>query len=242
MSVVYVDLEHARVRTDAVAGEGHAQRLSVAQSRLAEAAGEACEVIRYEDVTLDGIGNGRPTAMVISGNTTDWSVYDFAELAGLIEAIRIAPVPVLGICGGHQLIGHAHGAPWGPLGVLPDETVDPDPRFAAGLRKERGFLPIEVDRSSVLFQGLQDRAVVFQSHYWHLLDVPAGFTCCASSPDSAVQAIGRRDRPVFGVQFHAERYDDAHRDGEVILRNFFTVAHTHRHLSVASTDGAPLHR
>ncbi|MDQ3539470.1 MAG: gamma-glutamyl-gamma-aminobutyrate hydrolase family protein, partial [Chloroflexota bacterium] len=140
------------------------------------------------------------------------------------ETIRAAPVPILGICGGHQLIGYAHGASWGPLGRLEDGAIDPDPRFAPGLHKERGFLPIDVDPSCVLFKGLGESPVVFQSHYWHLTDVPAGFRVCARSSDSRIQAIARQDRPVFGVQFHPERYDDDHRDGETVLRTFVTTA------------------
>lgn len=224
MSIVYVDLEHDRVVNDATAGAAHRARRDVAHARLAAASGEPCETVRFDEVTLDRLLSLTPGAIVISGNTTDWIEYDFATLVGLLETIRAAPVPILGICGGHQLIGYAHGAPWGPLGRLDDGEIDPDPRFAPGLHKERGFLPIDVDRSSPLFQGLGNSPVVFQSHYWQLNDVPAGFITCASSPSSPIQAIARRDRPVFGVQFHPERYDDTHRDGETVLRNFFATA------------------
>ncbi len=224
MSIVYVDLEHDRVRNDATAGVSHLTRRDAAQVRLAAAACEPCEVVRFDDVSVDRIRSLAPSAMVISGNTADWSEYDFATLAGLRETIRAAPIPILGICGGHQLIGHAHGAHWGPLGPVRDGVIDPDPRFAPGLRKERGYLPIDVDRSSPMFQGLSDAPVVFQSRYWHLTGVPLGFAACASSLDSPIQAIARQDRPVYGVQFHPERYDDEHRDGEAILQNFFAIA------------------
>ncbi|MBA2247873.1 MAG: hypothetical protein H0W23_07080, partial [Chloroflexia bacterium] len=159
MSIVYVDLEHDRVKNDATAGVSHRTRRNAAQARLAAAAGEPCEVVRFENVTVDRIRSLVPSAMVISGNTADWSEYDFATLTGLLETIRAAPIPILGICGGHQLIGHAHGAFWAPLGPVPNGTIDPHPRFAPGLRKERGFLPIDVDRSSPLFQGLGDAPV-----------------------------------------------------------------------------------
>jgi len=236
MTIVYVDLEHDRVVSDHVAGgAAHRTRRDAAQARLAAAAGEPCELVRFDEVSIDRIRSLNPGAIVISGNTTDWIEYDFATLVGLLETIRAAPVPILGICGGHQLIGYAHGAPWGLLGRLEDGAIDPDPRFAPGLHKERGFLPLDVDRSSPLFQGLRESPVVFQSHYWHLTGVPAGFVSCASSPDSPIQAIARRDRPVFGVQFHPERYDDDHRDGERILRAFFAIADASRSPTVATT-------
>lgn len=224
MSILYVDLEHDRVVNDPATGASHRTRRDVAETRLATAAGERCEVMRFDEVSIDRIRTPAPTAMVISGNTTDWIEYDFAMLVGLLETIRAAPVPILGICGGHQLIGYAHGASWGPLGRLEDGAIDPDPRFAPGLHKERGFLPIDVDPSCVLFKGLGESPDVFQSHYWHLTEVPSGFRVCARSSDSPIQAIARQDRPVFGVQFHPERYDDDHRGGETVLRTFFATA------------------
>lgn len=224
MSIVFVDLEHDRVIHDPVGGVLHRARRDAARARLAAVAGEPCKTVRFAEVTIERIRSMAPSTMVISGNTADWSEYDVATLAGLLEAIRAAPVPILGICGGHQLIGRAHGAPWGPLGHLGDGAIDPDPQFAPGLRKERGFLPIDVDRACPLFGMVGESPVVFQSHYWHLTDVPAGFRICARSPDSPIQAIAREDRPVFGVQFHPERYDDDHRDGDTILRNFFATA------------------
>ena len=224
MSIVYVDLEHDRVMADATGGVSHRTRRNAARARLAAAAGEPCDVVRFENVTVDRIRSLAPSAMVISGNTADWSEYDFATLTGLLETIRAAPIPILGICGGHQLIGHAHGASWAALGPVRDGAIDPHPRFAPGLRKERGFLPIDVDRSSPLFQGLGDAPVVFQSHYWQLEEVPEGFVPRATSPWSDIQAIERRDRPVFGVQFHPERYDAAHPAGANVLRNFFALS------------------
>jgi len=242
MSIVYVDLEHDRVMADATGGVSHRTRRNAARARLAAAAGEPCDVVRFENVTVDRIRSLAPSAMVISGNTADWSEYDFATLTGLLETIRAAPIPILGICGGHQLIGHAHGASWAALGPVRDGAIDPHPRFAPGLRKERGFLPIDVDRSSPLFQGLGDAPVVFQSHYWHLTGVPAGFTVCASSLDSPIQAIARQDRPVFGVQFHPERYDDDHRDGEMVVQNFFAIARDNPPSPIATSQSRELPR
>ncbi len=164
---------------------------------------------------------------MIGGSTTDWTRYDVAALAGLLATIRAAPVPILGICAGHQLIGFAHRAPWGPLGALQEGEVDADPRFAPGQRQERGFLPVQVDGRCPLFRGLNPTAAFFQSHYWQLEDVPTGFTARASSPWSPVQAIERLDRPVFGVQFHPERDDAEHSNGAVVLRNFFALGRNH---------------
>ncbi|HEX7124587.1 MAG TPA: gamma-glutamyl-gamma-aminobutyrate hydrolase family protein [Thermodesulfobacteriota bacterium] len=224
MTVLYVDLEHERVLADPARAKGHLARREAGRARLAEAAGEGCDVVRFTEVSRERLEAVGPTAVVISGSTTDWAEYDPATLEPLVEAVRAAPVPILGICAGHQLIGRAHGAAWGPLGPLAPGEADPDPRFAPGQRKERGFLEVRLDTACPLFRGLESRADVFQSHYWHLVDVPEGFLRRASSPWSPVQALERLDRPVFGVQFHPERYDQAHPAGLAVLRNFFEAA------------------
>lgn len=239
MRIVYVDLEHRRILDDTAAGASHRTRIAAARSRLITASGEPCEVLRYEDVTVAHIRSLMPSAMVISGNTADWSEYDVEKLAGLQDTIRAAPVPILGICGGHQLIGRAHGASWGPLGRLREGEFDPDPRFAPGLQKERGFHRIEVDTSSLLLRGLGDGPVVFQSHYWQLTSVPSGFFSCARSAGCPIQAITRLDRPVYGVQFHPERFDDDHQDGDMILRNFFEIARAQSASPIAVTAPQP---
>jgi len=195
--------------------------------RLERFAGAPAELLDFAEVSPARIAQSLPAVIIIGGNTTDWGEFDFKEMAGLLEVIRAAPAPILGICAGHQLIGYAHYAKWGSLGPLQHLEVDPDPRFAAGQRKQRGFHAVHLDARCPLFRGLDATAVLFQSHYWQLVDVPRGFAVRASSPWSAIQAIERMDRPVFGVQFHPERYDVTHPHGAVILRNFIALARDH---------------
>jgi GMP synthase-like glutamine amidotransferase len=228
MTVLYIDTEHDRMLAHPEFGPAHRVKVEATQSRLAAAAGMPCLSLRFPEITPAQVARVGPAALVISGSTTDWAEYDFSSLAGLLATIRAALVPILGICAGHQLIGFAHGAPWGPLDPLQAGEADPDPRFAPGRRKERGFLPVEVDPHCPLFQGLDSTAAFFQSHYWQLEGVPRGFTARARSPWSPVQAIERLDRPVFGVQFHPERYSAAQPDGATVLRNFFALAPTDR--------------
>jgi GMP synthase (glutamine-hydrolysing) len=227
MRVVYVDTEHKRVHDHPEAGSRHRARLAEATDRLERIAGAPAELIGFAEVSPARIEQSSPAAIIIGGNTTDWGEFDFQEMAGLLEVIRAAPAPILGICAGHQLVGFAHHAPWGPLGPLQHLEVDPDPRFAPGQRKQRGFHVVQLDASCALFRGLDATAVLFQSHYWQLDEVPRGFVVRASSPWSAIQAIERLDRPVFGVQFHPERYDTDHLHGAVILSNFIELARDH---------------
>jgi GMP synthase-like glutamine amidotransferase len=224
MRVVYVDTEHQRVHDHPEGGSRHRARLAETTDRLERVAGAPAQLLGFAEVSPVWIAQSSPAAIIIGGNTTDWGEFDFEEMAGLLEVIRAAPVPILGICAGHQLIGYAHHVKWGPLGPLQHGEIDPDSRFAPGQRKQRGFLSVQLDLRCPLFRGMDATADLFQSHYWQLEDVPPGFAARASSPWSAIQAIERLGRPVFGVQFHPERYDAAHPHGAVILRNFITLA------------------
>ncbi|MDP9366468.1 MAG: hypothetical protein M3Q10_19965, partial [Chloroflexota bacterium] len=126
MTVLFVDTEHDRVRRDTDLGPPHRAKVEARRRLLATTAGEPCLAVPFAEVSPDLIKQTGPSALVLSGNTTDWAEFDVAALEGLLATIRAAPVPILGICAGHQLIGFAHGAPWGPLGPLRDGEPDPD--------------------------------------------------------------------------------------------------------------------
>ena len=51
--------------------------------------------------------------------------------------------------------------------------------------------------------------------------VPEGFRLLASRENCRVQMLAHESRPIFGTQFHPELQNDAHRDGQRILENFF---------------------
>ena len=224
MAILFIDTEHPDVFGHTELGPSHRIKVDAACDRLAACAVQRCHPLHFASTTLSAVERLAPTAVVVGGNTTDWARFGLSSLQGLFAMIRAAPVPILGICAGHQLIGYAHGAAWGDLGTLLPGENDPDPRFAPGRRKERGYLPVELDLRCPLFRGLAAGATFFQSHYWQLAAVPTGFVARASSPWSPIQAIERSDRRVFGVQFHPERCDDTHPHGDAVLRNFFALA------------------
>jgi GMP synthase (glutamine-hydrolysing) len=92
------------------------------------------------------------------------------------------------------------------------------------MRKEWGPSRIRILRDDPLFAGLGDSAVVEQRHFWELTALPEGFARLAGSEACAIQAMRHATRPLYGVQFHPERYTEAHPDGRVILANFFRLA------------------
>ncbi len=59
-----------------------------------------------------------------------------------------------------------------------------------------------------------------------------------SEVHSVIPAMRHRARPLYGLQFHPERYTDAHPDGRTILANFFRLAGLARPAAVAPSHAA----
>ena len=243
--ICYVDMEHELAMEDRAERAAHEAHCMDVRQRLALASGDVCVVRHYTSVSKAWVRGSGIQALIIGGNVTDWVEYDEADLHRLYEVIRSAEVPILGICGGCQLIGMAHGVPLGPIRRLEEGEQDPDAGFSAGYYKEWGFVPIHVVEPDPLFDGLGEGPVFLEAHYWEVKEAPTGFELLASSDACRVQAMRRVDRPVYATQFHPEAYTGAgtcnhswlvnlvypegyegeeHPEGCSLLANFFRLA------------------
>jgi len=75
-----------------------------------ELSGETCNVTHYSEFHRDDARAAGVTAIVTSGNRSLWQDYDLdSDFAEFAAVIRETEKPVLGICGGHQLIGMLMG-------------------------------------------------------------------------------------------------------------------------------------
>jgi GMP synthase-like glutamine amidotransferase len=226
--ICYVDLEHPE-RGPSMLSEGPAatQRkadLVTCQTRFERLSGMPCLLLHFTRVDgklLDRLG---VRAIILSGHSTLIDDYDPLTLAPLLGIIRQTSRPLLGLCGGHQLIGIAFDAPPAPMGPLAAGQADPEPSLAPGMRKEWGPSRIQILDDDPLFAGLGDTAVVEQRHFWELKALPVGFTRLAGSEACPIQAMRHESRPLYGLQFHPERYTEVHPDGRAILANFFRLA------------------
>ncbi len=242
--ICYVDIEHEDVLNDPEERDAHLAWAMDVQLRLEELAAVPCLVQHYRRVTLARLKDWGVQALIISGNASDWESYPAGAFDALFEIIREADIPILGICGGHQLICMAHGAPAGPI-----RPLAPGAKNAAGLGgegyfKEWGFLPVDVLQPDPLFEGLGEHPVFLEMHYWEVKQLPAEFILLASTAECGIQAVRHRRKPLYGVQFHPEAfilpgqryrsplvrivypggYDEAQPDGQVLLRNFLRIA------------------
>ncbi len=222
--IIYVDLEHEQVAETPAWEESFANRLKI-QYRLEDISGEPCLIQRYFHITPGLLRTLNPRAVIISGCATEITYYEEAKLAGLRQVLRDAAQPILGFCAGEQLMAQTYGVEIAPMGPLAAGQPDPYPEwdYGQGMRRERGFTPVRVLEPHPLLEGLGPAPVLFESHFWEVKTMPAGFRLAATTDLCPVQMIVHESRPLFGTQFHPEQYEAGHPDGRRFLANFFRL-------------------
>jgi GMP synthase (glutamine-hydrolysing) len=226
--ICFVDLEHPTLGPSMLSESAEAAprkaELLTWTVRFEQLAGMPCLLQHFTQVSPRRLAAVGARAVLLSGHSTLIDDYDPASLAPLLDVLHTTALPLLGLCGGHQLMGLAFGARPAPMDPLGPGEADPRPALAPGMRKEWGPFPVQVLGDDPLFADLPRRVVVEQRHFWELKALPEGFVRLASSDWCAIQAMRHTARPMYGVQFHPERYSDAHPDGRTILANFFRLA------------------
>lgn len=123
------------------------------------------------------------------------------ELAHVIDHAILHQLPILGICLGHQAIGHYFGARIKKL-PMPIHGVP-----HAVFHYERG-----------LFHGLASPLTFTRYHSLAIAEAPHEFVVDAYCDDDCIMAIRHQHLPIFGVQFHPESY--LSHGGHLLLGNF----------------------
>jgi GMP synthase-like glutamine amidotransferase len=219
--ICYVDIEHENMLQNAEDRAVHRDRCEDVKRRLEETSGDVCVIQRYERVTRRWLSELKVKALIISGNVTSWEEYDEADLAEMCHIIRAAELPILGICGGLQLMAMAHGVAFSPMRQLKDGEEDPYPGFAPGYFKEWGFMPVRVLKADPLFNGLGQEPLFIARHSWEVKEIPPGFELLATSDACRIQAIRQAGKLVYGTQFHPEAYTTGQADRRSWLVNLF---------------------
>jgi len=242
--ICFIDIEHEVVLRDTGRRAQHFSYVMDVKLKLEEISGLACIVQRFSDVTRQGLHELGVTHVAISGNATDWDEYGDAAFSEMQDLIRDPEWPIIGFCGGAQLIGAAHGAPLGPMRRLGPDEPEITILSAPGYFKEWGFMPVPLEKTDPLFEGLPQSPVFLQAHYWEIKEVPRGFEVLASSDECSIQVIKHHAQLVYGTQFHPEAYterpfdrpnrlvdliypegyDQEHLAGKTLLTNFFRIA------------------
>jgi GMP synthase (glutamine-hydrolysing) len=170
----------------------------------------------FHAVSLKRVKSLKPSHIILSGQSNPWNEYSAKSLAGVFEVIKKAPQPILGVCGGHQQMALAFGAPVDLMARLePGEGYE-------GAKRERGYLPVQTLGNGI-FKDLPHEISVWHSHFDEVKQVPKDFRATAWNDNSPIQAMEHTSRPLFGVQFHPELFDDEHPDGRQVIENFLSI-------------------
>lgn len=167
-------------------------------------------------VSLDRVQDLNPSHIILSGQSHPWDDYPTESLRGVFDVIHQASQPILGVCGGHQQIALAYGAP-----VALMERLEPGEGYE-GAKRERGYYEVETTGAGV-FKDLPERITVWHSHCDEVKQLPPAFECTASNETCEIQAMQHETRQLFGVQFHPELFSAEFPAGQRVIENFLTL-------------------
>lgn len=219
--IVFVDIEHARVREDEAKWNVHLARVLDIKYKLEEISGDHCLVVRYENVSPELLRQVAARAVLISGNITEFQHYEESKLAGLRAIMREGARPTIGFCGGAQMLAETFGSRAAAI----DESESGDMMDDAWKERthESGYMQVRQSAPHPLFEGLSVEMTFLEAHYWEIKGTPDGFEVFAESDITPIQFMAHRDLPIFGTQFHPEAFDEDHQDGRLFLENFFKL-------------------
>lgn len=158
----------------------------------------------------------RPQAIVLSGTLSDFDYYNPDMLRRFARFVERTQVPILGICGGHQLIGLCFGVRCVTL-----DNLEPSEKREGRLFEYQYHYVRATDEADPIFQGLLDSERsepqkksahgrdlrVWQNHGLQLDRVPEGFRQIATGHRCRNQMMVKRadGQLIYTVQFHLEK-------------------------------------
>ena len=186
----------------------------------------------------------KPDAIVLSGTLRDFDYYNPAVLETFAGFIRPCRIPLLAICGGHQLVGLSFGARVLTL----DRLEQHEQRENRPLEYQYRFVRI-IEPNDPIFRGINEPELnlasqprvlrVWQNHGLQLDRVPTGFELLATSYLCRNQMMVKNTEGqlIYTVQFHLEKsfedwnksrtrweHQNESRDGRILFENFLQLA------------------
>jgi GMP synthase (glutamine-hydrolysing) len=142
-----------------------------------------CEIYSYR-TPLDKILALDPKGIILTGGPN--SVYEEGAATCGKELFETG-IPVLGLCYGAQLMSH----------VLGGEVKRAENR-------EYGKTETYFDTTSVLFEGLPEKNIVWMSHFDYISKLAPGFKSVAHTDSTPVAAAENTEKNLYAIQFHPE--------------------------------------
>lgn len=175
-------------------------------------------VYRNDAITAEEIERLKPEAVVISpGPGRPQSGTGASYLIERVLDMRVAPVPTLGVCLGHQMICSAFGA---------------EITYAKELMHGKQSV-VSIDTSCPIFKGCAPLMRVARYHSLAAAKetIPESLRIIAYCSDGEVMGVWHKELDIFGLQFHPESILTP--DGEKIMRNFIDFAKSRTGVRIA---------
>ena len=170
--------------------------------------GEPPTVVRNDKITIDQAKRLKPDYLVISpgpGNPTQ------AGMSGKLMKAFAGKIPVLGVCLGHQCLGHELGG-----------------KVVRAKRLMHGKVSQIYHDEEGLFRGIPNPFPATRYHSLIVLEegLPPTLKVTAHTSEGEIMGLQLTGKPVFGVQFHPESVLTP--AGKQILKNFLGFGSSRR--------------
>lgn len=168
--------------------------------RYFEEIGEEVEVVRNDKINISLVDESKYLGIVISPGPKN------PKEAGLcldvIDKFK-GKLPILGICLGHQCIGHYFGG-----------------KIIKGEKPMHGKISEVIHKNSEIFYNVKSPLKVTRYHSL-VLDketLPEELEVTAEASENVIMGIKHKRLPIYGVQFHPEA--ELTEEGHKLLENF----------------------
>ena len=169
-----------------------------------EELGREIIVKRSDQITVDEIEKIQPQGIILSpGPKRPWDAEVCVQTVKRLQG----KIPILGVCLGHQVLGHCCGA-----------TVE------KGEQPMHGKVTEITNMGTGVFEGLPKKFKVTRYHSLIVKEnsIPEDYHIDAVSEDGAVMGLSHKNLPLYGVQFHPEAVLTEY--GHELLENFCRIA------------------
>ncbi len=131
---------------------------------------------------------------------------DAGNIVSIIKSCN-KRTPILGICLGHQAIGHAYGAKIKKLKNVMHGMTD----------------RITKKKNNIIFKDIPKSFIATRYHSLEISEqkLPKNIEILALSANNVIMAIKIKNKPIYGIQFHPESYATEY--GKTIFKNFINT-------------------
>ena len=171
--------------------------------RYIEELGEKVLVYRNDKITIDEINNLGIDGIIISpGPKSPKEAGISLDIIHNFKGIK----PILGICLGHQCIGHYFGS-----------------KIIKGKEPVHGKISYINHTNKDLFEGINNplRVTRYHSLIIDKANINEDLEVTSYTKDNVIMGVRHKKYPIFGVQFHPEA--EMTEDGHKLLKNFIDI-------------------